>query len=447
MNRPSLERTLPHNIDAEKAIIGAILINNENIYPVAEKLKADDFYLDAHRNIYAKAIDMAEHSQAVDLVTLQAELLRLGKLESSGGIAYIASLMDGLPHLVNIDHYIELVYETSLRRKLINTTNSIMAACFDGMLSGKEILEESEAKIYQLAESREQGGLLPTADLQVEATQRVEQVFSNRDIITGLGTGYRDLDRMTAGLHKGNLVILAARPSVGKSALATNIAQYVAGHGHTVALFSLEMTRLELMLRMVTAEVRVDGAKLRNGYLTKEDFRSLVNGIELLGTRSIYIDDTSSMTAMELRSKCRRLKAEKGLDLVIVDYLQLMSGPTSKRQENRVQEVSQITRSLKGLAKELDVPVLALSQLNRAPEQRKGNARPQLSDLRESGSIEQDADMVMFIYREEMYKPDEENAGLAELIISKQRSGPTGTVRLAFIREYTRFETLMADLT
>ncbi len=442
MSRQSLERTLPHNIDAERALLGAILVNNEQIYEASEKLKAEDFYLDAHRNVFALAVEMAEHSIVVDLVTLQDRLVKLDKLDASGGIGYLASLLDGMPHLVNVSHYIEIIHETSLRRKLINTTNSVMAACFDGILSGKEILEETEAKIYGIAETHDAGGLVPTAELQIEAIQHVERAFNAGGMITGLPTGFRDLDRMAAGLHKGNLIILAARPGVGKSAMATNIAQFVAGQGHTVALFSLEMTKIELYLRMVTGEMKVDSQKLRSGYLSKEDFRKMIEGIEFVGKRNIHIDDSSSLTAMEIRSRCRRLKAEHGLDLLIVDYLQLMSGSNMRKNDNRTQEVSQITRSLKGLAKDLDVPVIALSQLNRAPEQRKGKARPQLSDLRESGSIEQDADVVLFLYREEMYQATEENAGIAELIIGKQRSGPTGIVKLAFLREFTRFECL-----
>jgi len=446
MTRSILERTLPHNLEAERALLGAILVNNERIYETAEKLKAEDFYLDAHRQVFTVVVELAERSIVVDLVTLQAELVRLSRLESCGGISYLASLLDGIPHLSNVSHYVELIHEASIRRKLIATSNSIMSACFDGVLDGKDLLEETEAQIYRIAESRQTTGLMPTAELQIEAIQRVEQSFNNRDEITGLATGFRDLDRMTAGLHKGNLIILAARPAVGKSSMATNIAQFVAGQGHTVALFSLEMTRIEIMLRMVTGEMRVDSQKMRAGYLSKEDFRKMIEGIEFVGKRDIFIDDSSSLTSMDLRSKCRRLKAEKGLDLVIVDYLQLMSSPQQKRQENRTQEVSQITRSLKGLAKDLDVPVIALSQLNRAPEQRKGNTRPQLSDLRESGSIEQDADVVLALYREELYQQTEENAGLAEVLILKQRSGPTGIVRLAFLREYTRFESLFKEM-
>lgn len=443
MSRQSLERSLPHNIDAEKAILGAILVDNEQAYAVSERLKPNDFYLGSHRHIYRISIEMIEKSKPVDLVTIQDELLRQEKFEASGGIGYLASLLDGIPAMANIAHYVEMVHDLSISRQLIHTTNQIMAACFDGVLSGKELLEEAETQLLQLGEARLSTGLKSTSELQVETIQRVEKAYNERDMITGLSTGFRDLDRMTAGLQAGNLVILAARPGVGKSALATNIAQWVAHKDEkTVAIFSLEMTEIELMLRMATSEGRVDGQKLRSGYIGKDDFRKLIDAIDYLGKQNIHIDDSSTLTAMDIRSRCRRLKAERGLHLVIVDYLQLMSGPPSKRQENRTQEISSITRSLKGLAKDLNVPVLALSQLNRSPETRKGSARPILSDLRESGSIEQDADMVAFIYREELYKPAEDNAGHAEIIIAKQRNGPIGTVHLAFLKEYTKFENL-----
>jgi replicative DNA helicase len=442
MSTQSLERTLPHNVDAEKAVLGAILVNNENYYRVLENLKPEDFYLNAHRVIYSTMVDLIEKSRAIDLVTIQDELDRSSHLEAAGGITYLASLLDGIPHLVNVDHYIEFIREKSLLRQMVNAANTMMAECFDQAQPAEDILDRAEQSLFNLSEKRIRSGFVSVRDMELAATQLLEKLYTEREMITGVASGFRDLDRLTSGLQPGDLVILAARPSMGKTALCLNIAQYVALHRNlSVGMFSLEMSKEQLLMRMLCAEARVDAHKVRTGYLGKEDFRKLIDALGRTTQAQMYIDDSSTLTVMEMRAKCRRLKAERGLNLVIVDYLQLMS--SFGRVENRTQEISGISRGLKALAKELNVPVIALSQLSRAPEQRQGDHKPQLSDLRESGSIEQDADVVMFIYREEVYKPSDENAGLADLIIAKQRNGPTGIVKLAFLREFTRFETLL----
>jgi replicative DNA helicase len=442
MSLQSLERALPHNIDAEKAVLGAILVNNENYYSVLESLKPEDFYLDAHRVIYRKMVDLIENVKAIDLVTIQDELDRSSQLEAAGGITYLASLLDGIPHLVNIGHYIEFIREKSLLRQMVNVANKIMGECFDQAEPAEQILDRAEQSLFTLSEKRIRSGFVSVKDMELPTTKLLEKLYTEREMITGVATGFRDVDRLTSGLQSGDLVILAARPSMGKTALCLNIAQYVALHKNLpVGMFSLEMSKEQLLMRMLCSEARVDAHKVRTGYLGKDDFRKLIDALGRTTQAPMYIDDSSTLTVMEMRAKCRRLKAEHGLSVIIVDYLQLMSG--YGRVENRTQEISGISRGLKALAKELSVPVIALSQLSRAPEQRQGDHKPQLSDLRESGSIEQDADLVMFIYREEVYKPSDENAGLAELIIAKQRNGPTGIVKLAFLREFTRFETLL----
>src|SRR3989441_1983158 len=442
MSTQTLERALPHNIDAERSVLGAVLVNNENYYRVLENLRPEDFYLDGHRAIFRKMVDLIERSRVIDLITIQEELVRGSQLESAGGISYLASLLDGIPHLVNIDHYIEFIREKSLLRQMVNEAHKVMAECFDQAEPAEEILDRAEQALFSLSEKRIKSGFVSVRDLELTTTRLIEKLYSEREMITGVASGFRDLDRMTSGLQPSDLVILAARPSMGKTALCLNIAQYVALHKNLpVGMFSLEMSKEQLLMRMLCSESRVDAHKVRTGYLGKDDFRKLIDALGRTTQAPMYIDDSSTLTVMEMRAKCRRLKAERGLSVVVIDYLQLMSG--YGRVENRTQEISGISRRLKALAKELNVPVIALSQLSRAPEQRQGDHKPQLSDLRESGSIEQDADLVMFIYREELYKPSDENAGLAELIIAKQRNGPTGIVKLAFLREFTRFETLL----
>jgi replicative DNA helicase len=442
MSRQALERPLPHSIDAEKSILGSIFVNNENYYRIVEMLRPEDFYLDAHRVVLRHMISLMENSRAIDLITIQEELLRSSSLESAGGIGYLAGLLDGIPHLLNIEHYIEIVREKSLMRNMISCASKLMADCFDQAEPAEEILDKAEQSLFSLSESRVKEGFVSVKELELPTSQLLEKLYKEREMITGVATGFTDLDRMTSGFQPGDLVILAARPSMGKTALALNMAEHVAlRKNQPVGIFSLEMSRQQLLMRFLCAESLVDAHKVRTGYVGKDEFRQLIEALGVVTKAPLYIDDSSSLTIMEMRAKSRRLKAEHGLSLLIVDYLQLMSG--YGRVENRVQEISGISRGLKGLAKELHVPIVALSQLSRAPEQRQGDHRPQLSDLRESGSIEQDADVVMFIYREEVYKPDEENAGKADLIISKQRNGPIGTVKMAFLKQFTKFENLL----
>ena len=445
MVRETIERPLPHNVEAEKSVLGAILVNNENYYAISENLRHEDLYLEAHRVIFRKMTEILDASKAVDLITLQDELNRSDLLETSGGIAYLASLLDGIPHLVNIEHYVQIIREKSLFRQMIHSANRIMGECFDQTETAEEVLDRAEQSLFELSENRIQSGLVAIKDLEVAAHHLLEKLYTEREMITGMATGFNDFDRMTSGLQASDLAILAARPSMGKTAMALNIAEHVAlRKGEPVGIFSLEMSKEQLLMRVLCSEAMVDAHRVRTGYLSKDDFGKLIDSLGRIANAPIFIDDSSSLTIMQMRAKARRLKAEHGLSLLVVDYLQLMSG--FGRYENRNQEVSTISRGLKSLAKELHVPVLALSQLSRAPEQRTGaDHRPQLSDLRESGSLEQDADLVAFIYREEVYKPSEENAGLAELIISKQRNGPVGTVKLVFQHQYTRFQTLFEE--
>ena len=442
MTRQVLERTLPSNVDAERSLLGSVLVNNENYYRIVESLRPEDFYLDAHRIVFRTMTALMEASRAIDLITLQDELLKNSSLESAGGIGYLSGLLDGIPHLVNIEHYIEIVRDKAMLRQVINTASKTMAEAFDQAESADVILDKAEQALFALSERRTRTGFVSVREMEEDQRRLLTKLYEDKEMITGVPTGFTDLDRMTSGFQPGDLVILAARPSMGKTALALNVAEHVAlRKGLPVGIFSLEMSKQQLLMRFLCAESLVDAHKVRTGYIGKDDFRQLIDALATVTRSPLFIDDSSSLTIMEMRAKSRRLKAEHGLSLLIVDYLQLMSG--YGRVENRVQEISGISRGLKGLAKELEVPIIALSQLSRAPEQRQGDHRPQLSDLRESGSIEQDADVVLFIYREEVYKQDEENAGKADLIISKQRNGPIGTVILAFLKQYTKFENLL----
>ena len=442
MARQVLERSLPSSVDAERSLLGSILVNNENYYRIVEMLRHEDFYLDSHRVIFRNMTGLMENSRAIDLITLQDELQRNASLENAGGIGYLSGLLDGIPYLLNIEHYIEIVREKALLRQMINAASKTMADCFDQAEPADTILDKAEQALFSLSEHRTKAGFVSVKEMETDAQRLLTRLYEEKQMITGVPTGFTDLDRMTSGFQPGDLVILAARPSMGKTALALNFAQHVALRKELpVGIFSLEMSKQQLLMRFLCAESLVDAHKVRTGYIGKDDFRQLIDALGVVTRAPLFIDDSSALTIMEMRAKARRLKAEHGLSLLIVDYLQLMSG--IGRVENRVQEISGISRGLKALAKELEVPVIALSQLSRAPEQRQGDHRPQLSDLRESGSIEQDADVVLFIFREEVYRPDEENAGKADLIISKQRNGPIGNVKLAFLRQYTKFENLL----
>jgi replicative DNA helicase len=440
----SLERPLPNNLNAERSILGAILLDNHVLNTAIEKLKTDDFFLDHHRRIFERMIHLGELQQPIDLVTLTEDLHRLGELEAAGGAAYLAQLIDGVPRISNVEHYARIVKEKAVLRSLIHTANAIQQRAFDADDEADAILDRAETDIFQLAEERIRAGLIGVKDLVRENFERLEKIFSEGRRITGLATGYSRLDNETAGLQPSELIILAARPSMGKTSLALNIAENVAlRQGGAVAIFSLEMSKESLLLRLLASEARVDAHKFRTGHMSKEDWRRITESLSKMAEAPLWIDDSAAGTVMEMGAKARRLKREKGLALVIVDYLQLVAA--RGRFGNRNEEVSSISRSLKGLAKELKVPVLVLSQLTRAPEREE--RKPQLADLRESGAIEQDADVVLFIYRPNFYKTDmpDEDRAKADVIIAKQRNGPTGAVNFVFLSKHTRFEEAAPD--
>jgi replicative DNA helicase len=438
-------QTLPANVEAERSILGAILLDNLSYNQAGEHLKPEDFLLDSHRRIYSRMVDLAESSRAIDLITLAEELDRHGESEAIGGVAYISGLLDGVPDRPSIEHYIKIVRDKALLRGLIHTATAAIARASEQSDFAEDILNDTEAQIFQLSEKRIGRGFMRVQEIVKESFGSTDALLQRGRRITGLETHYADLDEKTSGFQKSDLIIIAARPSMGKTSFAMNIAENVAIEDQkTVAVFSLEMSKEALLQRMLCSVARVDAHKFRTGSLWQDDMRKIVQALENLTQAPIFIDDTPGITVSEMRAKSRRLLQSHGsLDLIVVDYLQLMSGG-GKRYENRTQEVSAISRGLKALAKELAVPVVALSQLSRAPESRgAGDHRPQLADLRESGSIEQDADVVAFIFREEVYKPDDpELDGVAELIIRKQRNGPTGTVKMAFLKSSTRFESL-----
>ena len=443
----SLAHSLPANVEAERSILGAILLDNLAYNQAAEHLKPEDFSLDSHRRLYTRMIDLAESSRPIDMITLVEELDRRKELEAIGDVGYISALVDGVPDRPSIEHYIKIVRDKALLRGLIHAANSAIARAAEQSDPAEEILNDAEAAIFQLSEKRIGRGFMGVQEIVKESFGSVDALLQRGQRITGLATHYTDLDEMTSGFQRSDLIIIAARPSMGKTAFALNIAENAAIEDQkTVGVFSLEMSREALLLRLLCSKARVDSHKMRTGSLWRDDMDKVVHAMEQLAHAPIFIDDTPGIALSEMRAKARRLQQSSGaLDLVIVDYLQLMSGG-GRRYENRTQEVSAISRGLKGLAKELKVPVVALSQLSRAPESRGGDHRPQLADLRESGSIEQDADVVAFIFREEVYKPDEpELEGRAELIIAKQRNGPTGKVNLAFLKNSTRFESMLGD--
>jgi replicative DNA helicase len=444
----SLEDTLrkvpPQSLDAEESVLGGVLFDTHALDRVVEMLSVEDFYRESHRKIFRAMLALSEKGEPIDLITLSDILKARGELQDIGGATYLAELVDKVPSAANIGHYARIVREKAVLRSLINVCNEISSRCYSGEEDIEPFLDEAERLIFDVSEKRVRPSFFKMGDLIMDTIKTVEQLFERKELVTGVPTGFLDLDRMTAGLQPSDLVIVAARPSMGKTALVLNIAQYVALHANTaVAIFSLEMSKEQLVLRMLCSEARVDNAKVRTGYLGERDFPRLAMAAGRLAEAPIYIDDTPAQNVLELRAKSRRLKREANIGLVIIDYLQLMRGLTA--QENRTQELSEISRSLKSLAKELNIPVIALSQLNRQVEQR-ADRRPMMADIRESGAIEQDADVIMFIYRDEVYKQDSQDEGVAEVIIGKQRNGPTGTVRLTFRREYTRFDNLVEHM-
>ncbi len=437
---PATERTLPHNLEAERSVLGAILIHNDAFNVAAELVDSGDFFRDAHRRVFDKMVDLNERGQAIDLVTLKDELARSGDLDDVGGAAYIAALVDGVPRSTNVEHYARIVKERATLRSLIQSANRILGMAYRAEEDADTLLDQAEQEIFSIAEGNIHTGFVPLSDLVEGSFTAIEQLQEHKGLLTGVPSGFVDIDNLTSGFQPADLVIIAARPTMGKTSFALNVAQHVGiKTNRSVGLFSLEMSKEQLFMRMLTAEAEVDSHRLRGGFLSEGDYGRLSTALGRLGDAKVFIDDSAGLGVLEMRAKARRLKAEHGLDLLVIDYLQLMQG--RGRFENRTQELASISRALKALAKELNVPVLALSQLSRAPESR-SDRRPQLSDLRESGALEQDADVVLFIFREEQYDPTPENENLAELIIGKQRNGPTGTVRLAFLKQHTRFANL-----
>src|SRR6186997_3590249 len=436
------ERTLPHNLEAERSVLGAILVHNDAFNLAAQVIDSQDFYRDAHRRIFDRMVALNERHDAIDFVTLKEELARAGEIDEVGGPAYVASLADGVPRATNVEYYARIVKEKATLRNLIFAANKILTNAYEADQESDLILDEAESSIFAVADDRLKAGFVPMRELVKESFPKIEQLFEQKRLITGVPTGFVDLDEMTRGFQPGDLIIVAARPSMGKTSLVLNIAQHVAVQpDHTVGFFSLEMSKESLFLRLLTSEAQIDSHRLMSGAIGQKDYGRISHALETLSAMRLFIDDTANISVLEMRAKSRRLQSEHRLSLLVVDYIQLMSG--RGRFENRTLELASISRSLKGLAKELSVPIVVLSQLSRAPESRSDH-RPQLSDLRESGALEQDADVVALIYREDVYNKDPNNpdAGTAEIIVAKQRNGPTGVVKLAFLREQTRFASL-----
>ncbi len=430
----------PQNVEAEQAVLGTILLQDKSLLKVIEIIGPDDFYRDAHKTIFRAMLTLFEKHEPHDLITVTGLLNDQNKLEQVGGAAYLASLTDIIPFSGTLVHHARIIRKKSILRRLIQTTSEVAARCYDAQDDIDTLVDEAEKTIFEIAQAKKGTGFEPMSDIVPRAFDRITKLFDRQEHITGVATGYEELDRMTAGLQPSDLIILAGRPSMGKTALAMNMVQHAALiEKIPVAVFSLEMSMEQLALRMLCSIGRIDSQRIRTGRLHDSDWPKLTRATGMLSDAPIFIDDTAGTTVLEMRAKARRLKSEHDLGMIVVDYLQLMQGKAGT--ENRAQEISDISRSLKAMAKELDVPVVALSQLNRSLESRT-DKRPQLSDLRESGAIEQDADVIMFIYRDEVYNKAEDNPnrGLAEIIVGKQRNGPTGVVKLTFLAEFTTFE-------
>jgi replicative DNA helicase len=443
----SLDQLLPDNLDAERFVLGAIMSSDNAFLQVAGTLTADDFSLEKHKRIFLRMSDLHERGEKIDRVTLANELMKQGQLQSVDGLSYLVTLDDGLPQLHNLDSYVSIVKEKALLRRIIAVSHDTINRCLTTEEDPKQILGAVEEALMKLGDVQSKNALATPAQIITEYEGGINAFLDTSKRIKGIGTGFLKFDEMTGGLREGELFILAARPAMGKTALALNIAQHVAcnvKNPKAVAVFSLEMSKESLLTRMICAAARVDQQRFRAGYLSADERASLQQALYSIVESPLYLDDSAGINLMDVHSKLRRLQAEQDVGLVIIDYLQLMQG--RGRFENRVQEISSLSRGLKLMSKDLRVPFLVLSQLSRAPETRPGDHRPMLSDLRESGSIEQDADLVAFIFREEVYRPDKESLkGLAELLLAKQRNGPTGRVKLAFLNRYTKFENLAAD--
>jgi replicative DNA helicase len=435
----------PQNIGAEESIISAILRDNNTLLDVIEILAPEDFYRTAHQKIYTAIIDLFDKTEPIDLVTLTNRLKEMGQLEEIGNPSYLVRLVDTVPLAVNAPHYAKIVHDKASLRRLIEKANAIVKRCFKEQGNADEVIDFAEEAIFEITENKSQQAFYPISKIILGNIETLEENQGNRSLVTGVPTGFSQLDNLTSGFQNSDLIILAARPSMGKTALALNIARHAAVDANIpVAIFSLEMSKEQLSLRMLCSEARIDSARLRGGFFSMEDWHRLTDAAGVLSESPIYIDDSASLTAMEIRAKARRLKMDKNIGLIVIDYLQLMQGRVGA--ERRDLEISEISRALKALAKELQLPVLALSQLNRMLEQRT-DKRPRLSDLRESGALEQDADVVAFIYRDEVYNKEEDNPsrGIAEILLSKQRNGPTGDVYLTFLNSFTRFENLASE--
>ncbi len=437
-----LNKIPPHNLEAEGSLLSAILVDNRTVLEIIEVLAPEDFYSSANQIIYSSMLDLFSHNEPIDLITLSDHLQKNGKLEKAGGKVYLASFMDSIPAAVNAQYYATIVYERACLRRLIEKGSVIIGRCFENRGNVDEIIDFAERSIFEISESKNRSTFSPLSRIIEKNIDMLEERQGNRSLISGVKSCFTELDNLTAGLQNSDLIILAARPGMGKTAFALNLARNAAiESGVAVALFSLEMSKEQLSLRLLCAEAKVDSSRLRSGYFNQDDWERLTEAAGTLSEAQIFIDDTPNVSVLEIRAKSRRLKMNKDVGLIIVDYIQLMKAGAGL--ERRDLEISDISRSLKALAKELDLPVIGLSQLNRKLEER-SDKRPQLSDLRESGALEQDADVVAFIYRDEVYNKDENNPnrGTAEIILAKQRNGPVGTVNLAFLNSYTRFENL-----
>ena len=445
MEEAAIKRIPPHNIEAERAVIGSMIMDKDAILTASETITSEDFYQGQYGVIFDALVDLYHRGVGTDLVTLQNKLRELEVPPELSSVEYIGGLLNSVPTSTNIKYYASIVHEKAVLRRMIQAAERIAGNCYMDRQSLEEVLDDAEKSIFQVVQQRGGSEFEPIREVVLRTLDSIERAAKQKGHITGLETGFRDLDYKTAGLQQSDLILIAARPAMGKTAFVLNLAEYIALHSEsTIAMFSLEMSKEQLVKRMLSMNSHVDSQKIRTGNLEDEDWDRLVGSVRRIGNSHLIIDDTSGITAAELRSKCRKLKIEQGLDLVIIDYLQLMSGGSGRRNENRQQEISEISRSLKVMARELNVPVIALSQLSRAVEQRP-DKKPMLSDLRESGAIEQDADVVMFLYRDEYYNPDTEEKGVAEVIIAKQRSGPTGSVKLAWLSQYTKFGNLEQD--
>ena len=442
MEEALIKRVLPHSIEAEQSVVGAMLMDKDAIMTASEIISGKDFYQTSYGVIFESMVELFNEGKPVDLITLQDRLREKDVPEEIASLEFARDLLAAVPTSANVKYYAEIVFEKSMLRRLIKMNEEIANICYVGNESLESILESTEKKVLEITQSRSSGDYVPIKEVVLNALEKIEKASKSKGTVTGIPTGFLDLDYKLSGLQPSDLILVAARPSMGKTAFVLNIAQHVAFKSHrTVAIFSLEMSKEQLVNRLFSLESQVDSQALRTGNLKDADWEKLIESAGIIGKSNLIIDDTPGISVSELRSKCRKFKLEHNLDLIIIDYLQLMSGSVGKRSDSRQQEISDISRSLKGIARELNVPVIALSQLSRAVEQRPEH-RPMLSDLRESGAIEQDADVVMFIYRDDYYNKDTETPNQAEIIIAKQRNGPIGTVHLAWLPDYTKFANL-----